>query len=175
MIQKDYYKILEIDRSASQQDIKTAYHKLALKYHPDRNSHNKNAEEHFKAINEAYEALKDPKRRDLYDNPYKQTPQERPKDPIVGIIILGVTIIGIVLYSSVSIVHALVNSAIFAWIFYYWLRAFFEKIMPLSLFKTVKQILKLLAFFIMLLLTYYFKDRPIRLPGSYNYPLERLK
>ncbi len=64
---KDYYKILGVDRKASEQDIKKAYRKLAMKYHPDRNPGNKQAEETFKDINEAYQVLGDSEKRTRYD------------------------------------------------------------------------------------------------------------
>ena len=64
---KDYYKILDVDRSASADDIQKAYKKLARKYHPDLNPNDKNAEEKFKDIGEAYEVLKDPQKRAQYD------------------------------------------------------------------------------------------------------------
>lgn len=64
---KDYYKILEVDRKASEQDIKRAYRKLAMKYHPDRNAGDKQAEEKFRDINEANEVLSDPAKRSRYD------------------------------------------------------------------------------------------------------------
>ncbi len=64
---KDYYKILGIDRKASEDGIRTAYRKLAKQYHPDRNPNDKQAEEHFKEINEAYQVLSDPKKRAHYD------------------------------------------------------------------------------------------------------------
>ncbi len=63
---KDYYKILGIDRDADQAEVKKAYRKLARKYHPDV-SKVTNAEEKFKEVNEAYEALKDPEKRAAYD------------------------------------------------------------------------------------------------------------
>lgn len=64
---KDYYKILGVDKKASQDDIKKAYRKLALKYHPDKNSGNKKAEEKFKDINEAHEVIGNPEKRKKYD------------------------------------------------------------------------------------------------------------
>ena len=63
----DYYKILEIDKSASDDDIKKAYRKLARKYHPDLNPNNKEAEGKFKEINEAKEVLSDPEKRKKFD------------------------------------------------------------------------------------------------------------
>ncbi|MCK6539511.1 MAG: DnaJ domain-containing protein [Anaerolineales bacterium] len=64
---KDYYKILGVDRKASEEDIRKAYRKLAKQYHPDYNPDNKQAEERFKEINEAYEVLSDAKKRAYYD------------------------------------------------------------------------------------------------------------
>lgn len=64
---KDYYKILGVEKSATQDEIKKAYRKLAMKYHPDRNSGNKSAEEKFKEITEANEVLSDPEKRKKYD------------------------------------------------------------------------------------------------------------
>jgi len=64
---KDYYKILGVNRNASEEDIKQAYRKLAMKYHPDRNPGNKEAEDKFKDINEANEVLSDSKKRARYD------------------------------------------------------------------------------------------------------------
>ena len=64
---KDYYKTLGVERSASEQEIKKAYRKLAMKYHPDQNPGNKQSEEKFKDINEAYQVLSDTKKRSRYD------------------------------------------------------------------------------------------------------------
>ncbi|MBR5603787.1 MAG: J domain-containing protein [Bacteroidales bacterium] len=64
---KDYYKILGVERSASQDDIKKAYRKLAVKYHPDKNPDDKVAEEKFKEISEAYQVIGNPDSRKKYD------------------------------------------------------------------------------------------------------------
>ena len=80
---KDYYQILGVDRKATPEEIKKAYRKLAMKYHPDRNKDNKQAEEKFKEINEANEVLSDPKKRERYDqlgSSYSQW-QERGGNP----------------------------------------------------------------------------------------------
>jgi curved DNA-binding protein len=64
---KDYYKTLGVDRKAGEDDIRKAYRDLAKKYHPDRNPDNTQAEERFKEINEAYQVLSDPTKRQHYD------------------------------------------------------------------------------------------------------------
>lgn len=64
---KDYYKILGVDKSATQADIKKKFRKLAIKYHPDKNPDDAGAEAKFKEINEAYEVLGDPEKRKKYD------------------------------------------------------------------------------------------------------------
>lgn len=64
---KDYYEILGVDKNVSDDDLKKAYKKVALKYHPDRNPGNKEAEEKFKEAAEAYDVLRDPKKRKIYD------------------------------------------------------------------------------------------------------------
>jgi molecular chaperone DnaJ len=63
----DFYSVLEVERTASDDDIKKAYRKLAMKYHPDRNNGSKDAEERFKSITEAYDVLRDPQKRAVYD------------------------------------------------------------------------------------------------------------
>ena len=64
---KDYYKILGVDKKATEKEIRQAYRKLARKYHPDVNPGDKAAEEKFKEINEANEVLSDPEKRKKYD------------------------------------------------------------------------------------------------------------
>jgi molecular chaperone DnaJ len=67
MSKRDYYEVLGVDRGADMEEIKKAYRKLALKFHPDRNPNDKTAEEKFKELGEAYEALSDPVSRGAYD------------------------------------------------------------------------------------------------------------
>lgn len=67
MPQRDYYDILGVDKNASQEEIKKAYRKLAMKFHPDRNSDDPKAEEKFKQASEAYEVLRDEEKRRRYD------------------------------------------------------------------------------------------------------------
>ena len=66
-MKRDYYEILGVSRDATDEQLKKAYRKLAVKYHPDKNPDDRNAEERFKEIAEAYQVLCDPERRGLYD------------------------------------------------------------------------------------------------------------
>ncbi|MCG8375880.1 MAG: molecular chaperone DnaJ [Chlorobiales bacterium] len=66
-MKRDYYEVLGLSRSASKDEIKKAYRKLAMKYHPDKNPDNSEAEEHFKEVNEAYEVLSNDDKRRRYD------------------------------------------------------------------------------------------------------------
>ena len=67
MSKRCYYEVLEVERSAADSDLKTAFRKLAMKWHPDRNPGDAGSEHRFKEINEAYEILKDPEKRAAYD------------------------------------------------------------------------------------------------------------
>lgn len=67
MSKRDYYEVLGVNRNASEEEIKKSYRKLAVKFHPDKNPGDKTAEEKFKEIGEAYEALNDPQKRAAYD------------------------------------------------------------------------------------------------------------
>lgn len=81
----DYYKVLGLQKSASQEDVKKSYHKLALKWHPDKNPSNKEeAEKKFKAVAEAYEVLSDPQKRSLYDRSVKEHRSRRGRSAMGG-------------------------------------------------------------------------------------------
>jgi len=67
MSKADYYELLGVERSADEKELKSAFRKMAMKYHPDRNPDDKLAETRFKEINEAYEVLRDPQKRAAYD------------------------------------------------------------------------------------------------------------
>ena len=66
MASKDYYEVLGLQKGASEDEIKRAFRKLAVKYHPDRNQGNAEAESKFKEINEAYQVLSDPEKKANY-------------------------------------------------------------------------------------------------------------
>lgn len=67
MAKRDYYEVLGVSKTATDDEIKKAYRKIAIKYHPDRNPGNKEAEEKFKEAAEAYDVLHDPQKRQQYD------------------------------------------------------------------------------------------------------------
>src|SRR5262245_45091861 len=67
MSKRCYYDVLEVERAANDGELKAAFRKLAMKWHPDRNPNDSNSENRFKEINEAYEVLKDPEKRAAYD------------------------------------------------------------------------------------------------------------
>src|SRR2546423_11606658 len=67
MAKRDYYEVLGVNRDCSEEDLKKAYRRLAMKWHPDRNPENPKAEEHFKEAKEAYEELADANKRTAYD------------------------------------------------------------------------------------------------------------
>ena len=66
-MKRDYYEILGVERAATEDDLKKAYRRLAVQHHPDRNPGNREAEELFKELNEAYQILSDPQKRSAYD------------------------------------------------------------------------------------------------------------
>lgn len=72
MTDQDYYELLGVDRSADKSTIKKAYRKMAMKYHPDKNPGDHEAEENFKAVNEAYQVLSDEEKKSIYDRYGKQ-------------------------------------------------------------------------------------------------------
>ncbi|WP_442591668.1 DnaJ C-terminal domain-containing protein [Pedobacter sp. AW31-3R] len=83
----DYYKVLGVDKNASQEDIKKAYRKLARKYHPDLNPNDQEANKMFQQINEANEALSDPEKRKKYDEygeNWKHADQAQSRNPFNG-------------------------------------------------------------------------------------------
>ena len=63
----DYYSVLEVEKTASDEELKQQYRRLAMQYHPDKNGGAKEAEERFKQITEAYDVLRDPQKRAAYD------------------------------------------------------------------------------------------------------------
>src|SRR5690349_24536458 len=67
MAKRDYYEVLGVARGANEADLKSAFRKLAMKFHPDRNPGDKDCEHHFKEVNEAYDVLKDSQKRAAYD------------------------------------------------------------------------------------------------------------
>ena len=68
MSKKDYYDVLGVAKGASKEELKKAYRKLAMKFHPDRNPDDEQASEKFKELSEAYEILSDDQKRQTYDN-----------------------------------------------------------------------------------------------------------
>src|SRR5690242_8880165 len=84
---KDYYSILGVSKTEDEKEIKSAYRKLARKYHPDVNPGDKSAEEKFKEISEAHEILSDPHKRSQYDRfgeQWKMYSQQAQGDPFAG-------------------------------------------------------------------------------------------
>jgi molecular chaperone DnaJ len=67
MSKRDYYEILGVEKGVDEKELKKAYRRVAMKFHPDRNPDDKSAEDKFKEANEAYEVLSDPQKREAYD------------------------------------------------------------------------------------------------------------
>ena len=67
MSQRDYYEVLDVSKNVNESELKKAYRQKALKFHPDKNPGDKQAEDNFKEASEAYEVLKDPEKRQIYD------------------------------------------------------------------------------------------------------------
>lgn len=87
MSKQDYYSVLGLTRTAKQDEIKKAYRKLALLYHPDKNPGDKAAEDQFKKVSEAYDVLSNEKKRQMYDQfgfAGQQAPGARGQDPFGG-------------------------------------------------------------------------------------------
>ena len=83
-MKQDYYEILGVSKDASDKDIKTAYRKLALKYHPDKNQDNEEAETKFKQISEAYSVLSDSEKRQKYNEFGHDFNSARPSSAAAG-------------------------------------------------------------------------------------------
>ena len=99
MANKDHYSVLGVSRQATPEELKKAFRKLAMKFHPDKNPGDKSAEDHFKEVNEAYDVLTDPKKKQMYDqfghagyqqggpasgNPFQQGFDPRQADDMFG-------------------------------------------------------------------------------------------
>ena len=83
MAKRDYYEVLGVRRDASNDELKKAYRKLALEFHPDRNPNNPTAAERFREAAEAYETLGDPERRKIYDQFGATGEKRRPADAVL--------------------------------------------------------------------------------------------
>ena len=90
MSNQDFYATLGVARTATDEEIKKAYRKLAMKYHPDRNPDNKEAEEKFKEVQKAYETLSDKEKRAMYDQYGHAALKEEVKEGLEGLADLAV-------------------------------------------------------------------------------------
>lgn len=143
---KDPYKVLAVGRSASNPEIKAAYRKLALKYHPDRNPDNKIAEQKFREATEAYEILSDPE---------KDT-----KNPIVGIVLIGAILLFIILHELIFLIRVIFTTIIISFVFSnaasFLVRIWYGKKQPLTI---INSIIKIVTFIVMLIVSYLiYKD-----------------
>ena len=82
---RDYYEVLGVARDASPEEIKKAYRQLAVKYHPDKNPGDKQSEERFKEVAEAYEVLSDPEKRAQFDRFGRRSPGRRQQHKVRGL------------------------------------------------------------------------------------------
>ena len=180
MNNKDYHKVLGVDRSASTDAIKAAYRKLALKHHPDRNPRNiKIAEEKFKVIAEAYEVLSDPEKRKEYDmlsydsksiykhkHDSKSSSEQKQETIVERIIVHSISYMICILFMfiyTIPIVNAIGNGSILAILFYITTSTFFaqnsegEKSPPI-----IDHILKVLTFILFVSFVYFsLEDLPL--------------
>ena len=108
---RDYYEILGIDRNADAEAIKSAYRKLAKKYHPDLHPGDTDAEKHFKEVNEAYSVLSDPDKKAKYDQFGKAAFDPPAADTAAALPISGILVIFSGAFSAVLSVAALRRGA----------------------------------------------------------------
>ena len=110
MAKRDYYEILGVKKTASDDEIKKAYRKLAVKYHPDKNPGDKAAEEKFKEINEAHDVLSDKQKRARYDQFAAATHSKVARPAILLVVAISISTVK----PSTSISVAAVASTIFS-------------------------------------------------------------
>ena len=109
MAKRDYYDILGVNKSSSKEDIKKAYRKLALKYHPDKNKGNKTSEEKFKEASEAYHVLSDKGRRNNYDQfvmlPLKEQGEEEDFQILIFLVLFLISSVQIYLKTFLKVLE----------------------------------------------------------------------
>ena len=105
MAKRDYYDVLGVNKSASPEELKSAYRKLAVKYHPDKNPGDSKAEEKFKEASEAYGILSDKEKKQNYDNFGHAAFENGVVDQAVGLVVLVELIFQIFLRTSLEILE----------------------------------------------------------------------